>query len=374
MILYILHTVPGTALRILFTNVYTGTHHSTQRVHSAAQPPCAMGSRECDPLPSWGLPVGVAMGVIGSIGINVGQNIQAAGLQKLPKLERARPCQSQQWIRGQLVFIVFALINFSALALAPASVLTPLESIQFVTNVVYNKYINGAVVSQRMMVGVALALLGTVLSVVFGASGGGCHSVAVLESYWQQWPWRVYMPASLGVAAGAWFTYHRYAARLAEGQPLRNHRVMMPVLYTLAAALAGGAQMIVHSKVFSEMLGMILSGEGSPIIRHWMLYLEVVLVVVCGAIWLYKLTECLTLFDPLLILPLMTGIYVLFGGVAGGIFFREFERLDEGLLGPASWLAYILGVLCVSLQPTTYSLQPTAYSLPPEGPVRPVPG
>ena len=61
----------------------------------------------------------------------------------------------------------------------------------------------------------------------------------------------------------------------------------------------------------------------SAIFTTWLLYVEILLVSVCGMIWIFKLTECLALYQPLLILPLMVGTYILFGGVAGGIFFRE---------------------------------------------------
>ena len=160
-------------------------------------------SAGCAELPDYGLVLGVLMGVVGSIGINIGQNLQAAGLQKLPELERAKPCKSRMWQVGLAIFIAFSLVNFAALALAPASILTPLESIQFVTNVVYNKFVNKAVVSRRMVLGVGLALVGTVLSVVFGASSGSCHSLQVLEGFWMQWAWWLYLSASLLLAVGA---------------------------------------------------------------------------------------------------------------------------------------------------------------------------
>ena len=38
----------------------------------------------CQTLPAWGAPLGVTMGVFSSIGINVGQNMQADGIQELP--------------------------------------------------------------------------------------------------------------------------------------------------------------------------------------------------------------------------------------------------------------------------------------------------
>ena len=62
--------------------------------------------------------------------------------------------------------------------------------------------------------------------------------------------------------------------------------------YTLSSALAGGAQMIVHSKVFSELGAMLLGGDAAPF-SSWLLYVELVLVVACGILWAYRLTECL---------------------------------------------------------------------------------
>ena len=92
-----------------------------------------------------GFVIGVSMGVCGSIGINIGQNLQAAGIQSLDMEDRTKPHKSRTWIIGTTIFVVFSLINFAALALAPASVLTPLESIQFVTNALYNRVVNKAV-------------------------------------------------------------------------------------------------------------------------------------------------------------------------------------------------------------------------------------
>ena len=63
--------------------------------------------------------------------INLGQNLQALGLERLGDGALQRPCNSKLWVAGMALFIVSSLITFSALALASASVLVPLESIQF---------------------------------------------------------------------------------------------------------------------------------------------------------------------------------------------------------------------------------------------------
>ena len=41
--------------------------------------------------------------------------------------------------------------------------------------------------------------------------------------------------------------------------------------------------------------------------------------------------------------------FILFGGVAGGIFFQEFKDVDKGKLGSANWIFYIAGFLSVLL-------------------------
>ena len=49
------------------------------------------------------------------------------------------------------------------------------------------------------------------------------------------------------------------------------------------------------------------------------------------------------MYDPLLILPLMVATYILFGGIAGGIYFREFDNLHLGMVGWFGWPLYIAG-------------------------------
>jgi hypothetical protein len=303
---------------------------------------------DCNALPPWGSSVGILMGVVGSIGINTGQNIQAAGMRTLSEKDRLTPYKSKRWRVGLFVFVSFSIINFAALALAPASVLTPLESIQFVNNIVYNKVINKATVSNRMLVGVGCALCGSILSVVFGASGEGCHTIEELVGFWSSPGWWAYLGVTLSTAMVSQLLHAMYTRRLNAGLEPAHHAVVLPVAFTLSSALAGGAQMIVHSKVFSELLASLVQGD-SGMFRHWLLYVEVVLVCATGIIWVFRLTDCLRLYDPLVILPLMVGSFILFGGVAGGVFFHEFDRLHEGHVGAFGWVLYISGLLLVLL-------------------------
>jgi hypothetical protein len=155
--------------------------------------------------------------------------------------------------------------------------------------VVYNKCVNGAVISRRMLFGVGLALVGTFVSVFFGANSGGCHSLQQLEEFWtQNVLWWAYLSGSLALAAAALVTHRQYAQRYARSvasdvPPPPHYRLVMPLAFTLYSALGGGAQMIVHSKVFSELLALLFSRGETSMFTHWLLYLELVLVSGCGS-------------------------------------------------------------------------------------------
>ncbi len=65
--------------------------------------------------------------------------MQADGIANLPPEYREKQqWRSKLWKLGMGVFVSFSMLNFAALAFAGASVLVPLESIQFVTNVFYH--------------------------------------------------------------------------------------------------------------------------------------------------------------------------------------------------------------------------------------------
>ena len=51
----------------------------------------AASGPKCAPLPTWGAPFGIFLGSIASVGINIGQNMQADGIRSLPEAEQHMP-------------------------------------------------------------------------------------------------------------------------------------------------------------------------------------------------------------------------------------------------------------------------------------------
>ena len=92
------------------------------------------------------LVLGVALGLLGSICINTGNNIQALGLHQLELAEHARrraagepdppghvpvePSKSKVWVFGTVVFVSGSLLNFASYPFAAQSVLACLAALQ----------------------------------------------------------------------------------------------------------------------------------------------------------------------------------------------------------------------------------------------------
>lgn len=199
---------------------------------------------------------GVAMGLFASVFINLGQNLQALGLQASDEM-RANPCKSRTWVMGMAVFIFGSMINFAAFSFAPASILVPLEAVQFVTNVLFSKCVLGARVPLRMVAGVALAVTGTAVTVVFGPSDDRCFRMSDLSAFWSSGLWWGYCAATALIAASCFCVHRRYARARRAGTLLPHAHIVEPAAFALSSALMGGAQMIVHSKAIAEVFEIV---------------------------------------------------------------------------------------------------------------------
>ena len=251
-----------------------------------------------------GFLIGVGMGVVGSVLINIGQNLQATAMQSSPEVA-SKPCTSKTWITGLSVFVCGSLLNFLAFTFASASILVPIEAVQFVVNVIYGKYVNKKAISNRMLLGVTITIGGTVLCVTFGSSDTRCFTLGDMEAFWLQPLWWIYLLVSFSVAFFALSINRSYTRQLAIGGSPKHHVYVLPVTFAVSSALLGGGQMIVHSKAIAELFELQVQMIEPLPVTTWYFYLEFTLLATGGAFWLFKMNESLGMFDPLFIIPLL---------------------------------------------------------------------
>ena len=295
------------------------------------------------------LALGICMGLVSSVLINVGQNIQALGAKE-PGAD-VKPCTSKKWVIGLTIFIIGSLGNAVAMAFASATILVPLESSQFVTNVLFSKFINKCEVTRQQWLGTMLAVLGTVLTCVFGPNDDRCFTMDTMISFWTAPAWIAYLLATFALSGLGWFAYFRLRAAARGPRPPKIAEVGLPALFAVSSALIGGAQMIVHSKGLAELFDMLAAGgdlDFVGLLQTWLFWVEILICAVCGIFWAVQMNRSLTLYDPLFIIPLLQASYITFGSMGSGIFYQEFETLSKnGMVGAYAWLLYIGGVMLV---------------------------
>jgi hypothetical protein len=262
------------------------------------------------------------------------------------------------------VFILSSLINFGAFAFAPATVLVPLETLQYVNNIFFNRFINKVNVAGRVYLGVFLAIAGTILAVAGGPKNAFNFSELDLQQAWGAAGWIIYLIFAGSCLVGC-FVLHKklreqtgLAARTAAatGRPAPPLRTIEPIVYSLCWAQLG-ALMVTQSKVISELF-KISGCEGTVPFDKWFFWISLLLVAVLGITWVMKMNEALGLYEPLFVIPVLQSTYIVLGVISGGIFFNEFATLSAG-----SWAMFVFGLLIVFCG--LYFISPKSKSAPP---------
>ncbi|GMH51000.1 hypothetical protein TL16_g10034 [Triparma laevis f. inornata] len=332
-------------------------------------------------VPKW--IIGVVFGLLGSIAINTGNNIQSLGLMRLEeeaqmlKKEREKEMargfggggakkghisgspsdhlddsecsseefepisagQSKTWVIGTCVFVSGSLLNFASYPFAPQSMLASLESVQFVSNLIFGKVMHGAIITNSMWFGTLITLAGTILAVSFSSKVALQLTMEDLQGLWLEPAWIMYLVAMGGAIVGLHLLYKVYEKKQDEGSPLPNSNIIMPVVYSVWSALFGTLS-VSQAKVLGELLAINGDGEcKSQVFAHWFTYVTIITWLLTVSVWLQRLNDALGKFNPLFIIPLLQCMFIFFAIVSGGIFFKEFSAFTAG-----QWVGFCAGV------------------------------
>ena len=152
--------------------------------------------------------LGILLGLLGSIMINIGNNVQALGMEMdaAQKLEAAQSTEGTEapqskrakviWTMGTITFIVGSVINFVAFVFAAAAVLAPLEAIQFVSNLLFARFVTKKEVSRKMIAGSLLIVSGTVGAIASFPMAVVSFSIPQLKGFWESPTWIGYVVAA----------------------------------------------------------------------------------------------------------------------------------------------------------------------------------
>jgi hypothetical protein len=241
------------------------------------------------------------------------------------------------WTGGTIIFVCSAIINFAAFMFAPASVLAPLESVQFITNLAFNRIVKKNPLTKRAVFATVLIVAGTTLAVVFGPNDVFSFNQTQLIDFWLAPAWIIYVIFAIIIGIALQVTHMHYQKRKDQGMPLPKSDMVLPMTFA-GSSVVVGTQTVVQSKCLSELFELLMSGTN--IFACWYIYMVAVLFLVACVIWLGRLNAALEKYDPLYIVPMLQAGYIVVAAIAGGIYFQELEGLS-----PLQWIFFVGGIL-----------------------------
>jgi len=325
--------------------------------------------------------LGVILGLLGSIAINTGNNIQALGLKSIEENAKSNKVHSKRkiifkfasknvqrtvpvngdeenpdeiitaddlklhpynsgiWIVGTIIFVTGSLLNFASYAFAAQSMLASLESIQFVTNLLFGKFMLKANVTKTMIIGTVLTVMGTLLAVQFSSKAAIDFDIKELQMLYSNPAYVTYLVLMAALLVLLHYLYRHYERRKINNSPLRNTEIVMPLVYSIWSALFG-TQSVVQAKVLAELLAIQSCGDDN-IFRSWFTYFTITYWLMTVGVWLTRLNKALSKFNPMFIIPLLQCSFIFFAILSGGIFFKEFNNFST-----FQWLGFWIGI-CV---------------------------
>ena len=173
---------------------------------------------------------------------------------------------------GVSLFVIGNLATFASFGFAAQSLLASLESVQFVSNVFFVRYVHKEKVTWRMIIATTSIVVGNSLVVIFSdhtaallTSADLINLYATNQAYW------VYLAVSLLLWTVNHFTYaHYYDARVNKKILLWRHSFVEPFTFAVSSAIIG-TQAVLNSKCMSMLIQVSTRGivnEFTSIIIH----------------------------------------------------------------------------------------------------------
>mmetsp|Transcript_1545 Transcript_1545/g.3111 ORF Transcript_1545/g.3111 Transcript_1545/m.3111 type:complete len:651 (+) Transcript_1545:49-2001(+) len=227
------------------------------------------------------------------------------------------------WLIGTCLFVCGTAAVFVSYSFAPQSLLAPLGSTQFVSNVVFARFIHNAPVTKRMLISTSIIMCGIALVVKFSPSPNPDVAelgVATLQELYTYGAYQVYVTVLASLAGCFHLSYRTYRQAYRLQRPLYGDAVVRPVAYAVLSAIIG-TQSTLQAKCLS---GLLVSPDAGQALGEGFTYLALAGFLLGTAFWLYRMNRALALFEPLFIIPVLQVFWTFFATLNGGIYFREF--------------------------------------------------
>ena len=324
--------------------------------------------------------IGALLAVFGSVGSNLGINIQKFSFlqnSKRPTSEQRAYTRQPGWALGLGLVIGGSLCDFAALALAAQSIVAPIGSVTLVANMVFAQYWLKETLSRRDLCGTVLIIAGSVLTVAFGDHSDPEYSLSDFRHFFGFSSSIIYALAVLGFCATLYAlllylrpmkkriveinkTYETIHDNSVRQRLIADNTELAAVIvrYTpwekvhpfFLCALSGalGAQSVMFGKMVSELISTTMQGDNQLFSPFPYLFLLSMLFFIFSQI--HFLALALAYFDALYCVPIFQCFFILISTVGGATFFQEFSNFDttQAIMFPLGIVVTLVGVFLLA--------------------------
>lgn len=258
---------------------------------------------------------------------------------------------------GTFIFIFGNLFTFVSFAFGAQSLIASLESVQFVSNIFFAKYVHKETITRRMIYATLSIIVGNIMVVLFANhSAQKFSSSNMIYLYKTNYIYHGY----LGIAFFIWLTcsciYRKYHhSRMVLRTLLWEHSFIEPFCFAVSSAIIG-TQAVLNSKCLALLIDSTSTPGNKNEFTFWYIYFILGTWLLLVVYWLRRLDLGLSMFPPLFIIPVMQVFFVFFAILCGGIYFEEFVKFSL-----TQYIGFCIGVLLILAG--VYGLAPTDMKL-----------
>eukprot|EP00172_Hildenbrandia_rubra_P001494 Plantae.Rhodophyta-Hildenbrandia_rubra.ctg2060.p2 GENE.Plantae.Rhodophyta-Hildenbrandia_rubra.ctg2060~~Plantae.Rhodophyta-Hildenbrandia_rubra.ctg2060.p2 ORF type:complete len:435 (+),score=74.42 Plantae.Rhodophyta-Hildenbrandia_rubra.ctg2060:3473-4777(+) len=298
---------------------------------------------------------GIVLSILGAIFNNLGTNIMKLSINLrllLPPEERPRLSAMPKWLGGFALFVLGTAMSFGAFKFAAQSLLSGLGSVQFLSQVVFSKYVLHEKIEKYAYFGVGLIVVGCTFLVIFGAHDTKNYKPEELAALYGRSEYVCYFLGAGFLACVVSVAYRMMKQRIMRANGMSRfdmkrasirERQILAVFFSIRSGIFG-SQAVLLAKSLSMLLIQLLhpTPSYSNPLRSYQTYFIILGFIAAAIYWVTRLNHGLRLFEAVYLIPMMQICWIFFSTIAGGIYYEEFSGFGEKEYG-----AYALGFLCV---------------------------
>ncbi len=281
---------------------------------------------------SWWI-VGVVLNLVGSVTVNAGTNLLKLSLKIKEEGYLCRFRYAQTRCVGGVLFVLGSLTNFVSFGLAAQSLLASLGGVQFVANCVFGKFILDETVTTRHLIASLILVAGVVIAVSFSNHDSTRYSLEdIIGFYDADYAWFMFGIGITVILSEILYRIYSWRETIVLSTNLDSdakdfypfHSFLKPVTFCWISACFG-TQSVLQAKCIAEIGKMAILQQSFSLLFKREVILMIAAFIVFLAIWLKRLMIALSLYDGLVIIPILQVCWTISAVIHGSVFFKEFQ-------------------------------------------------